>query len=231
MSFFANQKLAVRLGVAFGTVAVGLLIVGTIGFTQMGSLRGTTQDLDANHVVAQGLAGRLEADSLDIAHQAANHLYVHDGELAAQDGLQGGIASLIADAKKTSDQLAGLVKGTPAEDEYGTYVAESDRYFTLVDQMIRVSRRETVSGDDERAGSRGIYTGEFTKLSHQLDVAGKALFASVTNDANLAAAGAVAQAGTGRREVLIAVIIPLLFALAVAVIVTRSVTHRSRPRR
>jgi hypothetical protein len=45
--------------------------VAAIGFSQMGALRNTTEDLDNHEVRAQALAARADADSLEIGQKTA----------------------------------------------------------------------------------------------------------------------------------------------------------------
>src|SRR4051812_10957319 len=161
MSFFANQRLAVRLGVAFGALALGLLVVAVIGYTQMGSLRTTTQDLNHQEIREQALAATVSSLSLDIGQETANHLYVHDGDLATQDDVQNDIADMTATARKDMAELGRLVQGGAAEARYRTFADAANRYFDLDTKTIAVSRQETVKHDEERNGSRGAYT---TKL-------------------------------------------------------------------
>src|SRR4051812_4421101 len=225
MAFFANQKLAVRLGVAFGALAVGLLIVAVIGFGQMGSLRSTTADLSHNNLRAEALGGLVNSKSLDVGQETSNHLFVHDGDLKAQDGIQKDIAGLTAEGNAASAELAKLVKGTPAAAPYTAFAAAADRYFALDAKAIALSRKETQRGDAQRAGSRGLYTGDMADARDHLDDAGDALLASIGKEAGDAAAKAKAHADSARRNILVAALIPLLLAAALAVFVTRSVTR------
>ena len=114
MSFFANQKLAVRLGVAFGALAVGLLVVAAIGFSQMGTLRSTTEELNDQEVGALGFAAAAATHSVDIGQETANHLYVHDGDLEAQDEIALDIAGLTDETREAAKQL-----GAPREGHAG----------------------------------------------------------------------------------------------------------------
>src|SRR4051794_9853784 len=225
MSFFANQKLAVRLGTAFGALALGLLVVATIGFTQMGSLRATTEDLNHREVREQALAATVSTLSLDVGQETANHLYVHDGDLAAQDDIQKDIAEMTATAKKDMAELSKLVKGGDAEAEARTFADAANRYFDLDAKTIAQSRQETVTKDEERSGSRGTYTTKLADIRGELDASGEKLLTAVSQEADSAAGDAVAQADSGRRNVLIAALIPLLLALGIAIYVTRSVTR------
>jgi methyl-accepting chemotaxis protein len=225
MSFFANQKLAVRLGATFGALAAGLLVVAAIGLSEMGSLRATAEKLNTEEMDALGFAAAAATHSVDIGQETANHLYVHDGELAVQDEIARDIDGITADAREASKQLAGRVKGTPAEAEYLAFADALDRYLALDAKAIKLSRAETVEQVDERVGSRTLYTEDMADVRDELDDAGDALIEQVAGDANTATADAVAGAASGRRNLLIAAAIPLLLALGMAFWVTRSVTR------
>jgi methyl-accepting chemotaxis protein len=224
MSFFANQKLAVRLGVAFGALATGLLIVAVIGYTQMGSLRTTTEDLSQREVRAQALAGAVSSKSFAIGQETANHLYVHDGDLGTQDHVQKDIEGLTSEATAAAATLGKLVKGTPAEAKYHAFDDAANEYFALDAKAIALSRKETIQESEERAGSRDLYTGDLADARETLDQANDALLEAVGKEAAMAAGDAVAHADAGRRNLLIAALIPLLLAAGIAVFVTRSVT-------
>ena len=63
------------------------------------------------------------------------------------------------------------------------------------------------------------------EVRDELDDSGDALIKQVAKEAGAAASGAVASAGSGRRNVIVAAIVPLLLALGIAFWVTRSVTR------
>ena len=74
MTFVANQKLAVRLSVAFGALAAGLAIVAAIAFGQIGGLQSTTRDVGEHDLRIQQSTGAL-ARSVATAHGlTADHL-------------------------------------------------------------------------------------------------------------------------------------------------------------
>jgi methyl-accepting chemotaxis protein len=225
MSFFANQKLAVRLGGAFGALAIGLLVVAAIGFGQMGELRSTTEQLNAEDVGALGFAAAAATHSVDIGQETANHLYVHAGDLKEQDITAEDITGLTADTREAAKQLGLRVKGTPAEPKYRAFAGALDHYLTLDAKAVALSREETVGHSVDRAGSRTLYTENMAEVRDELDDIGDALLAQVAKDAGTATSVAVASAGSGRRNIVIAAIIPLLLALGIAFWVTRSVTR------
>ena len=225
MAFFANQKLAVRLGMAFGALAAGMLVVAAIGFIQMGALRSTSEALNDEQVGALGFAAAAATHSVDIGQETANHLYVDDGDIKAQDEVALDISGLTDDTREAAKNLGARVKGTPAEAEFRAFADALDRYLALDAKAIALSREETVKNVDERAGSRTLYTEDMAEVRDELDDAGDALIQHVAKEAGAAASGAVASAGSGRRAVIIAAIVPLLLALGIAFWVTRSVTR------
>jgi methyl-accepting chemotaxis protein len=224
MSFFANQKLAVRLGFAFGALAAGLLVVALIGYSQMGSLRSTAQALDTTHLRAQALAAEAAADSIDMGQETANHLYVEDGDLEAQDEVQADIDGIRADTEKANAELASVVSGTGADDEYRAFSKALAEYIALDKKAVALSRKETAAHSEDRTGSRDLYENEMAEVRDTLDDAGGALIEAVGKSANAAARDAVAHAGSARRTILVLALIPLLLAGVIAVLVTRSVT-------
>ena len=179
MSFFANQKLAVRLGVAFGALALGLLLVAAIGFSQMGSLRSISETLNDEQVRALGLAAAAATHSVDIGQETANHLYVHDGELEVQDEIARDIEGITADTREAAEQLGAVVKGTTAEPRYRAFADALDRYLALDAKAIELSREETVENVEERVGSRTLYTEDMAEVRDELDDAGDALIEQV----------------------------------------------------
>jgi methyl-accepting chemotaxis protein len=225
MSFVANQKLAVRLGVAFGALAAGLLLVAAIGFLTMGALRADTQELNTREVGALRFAAAAATHSVDIGQATVDHLYVHAGDLTEQDAIAADVAALTADTRTAVKQLGARVRGTPAEPRYRAFARALDRYLALDAKALARSRRETVRSSQGRNGSRTLYTTDMAKVRSRLDDAGDALLAEVAAEADRAAAGGVASAASGRRNVIVATIVTLLLALGLAFWVTRSVTR------
>ena len=225
MSFFADQKLAVRLGVAFGALALGLMVTAAIGFGQMGALRTTIDRVNSQDVKARSLAAVVTANSLDIGQETANHLYVHDGDLKTEDAIQKDIEGLTADARKANADLGAIVKGGPVEDEYRGFTKALAAYLALDHKALVRSRDETIRSVEERAGSRGLYEGKMSDARDKLDDAGTALLDDLGAEGDKAATHAEASAGSGRRNVIVVALLALLAAAAVAVFVTRSVTR------
>ena len=84
MQTFRNLRLAVRLGVAFGALALGLAIVATVAFASAGQNQTALRDLTQNDVAALELAAALGERTQAIGHKTAQHLYVYDGDLGTR---------------------------------------------------------------------------------------------------------------------------------------------------
>jgi methyl-accepting chemotaxis protein len=225
MSFLANQRLAVRLGIAFAALLSALAVVTVIAFAQMGSLQDTVHELDKRQLVAQQIAGDLGREAESLGNRISEHLYVFDGDLAEQDELAAEIDEIVEQTGADSDRLAGLVRGSGAQPEYERFAELTDRFIEHQAEAIELSREETVRESEKRAGSRTIYLDEIGPVLGEIETAIAELVEAVDGEAAAAAHRAEADASSGRRTVLIIALLSLVLAVAVAVWVTRSVTR------
>src|SRR4051812_47085568 len=157
MTWFNNLRIGVRLAIGFGTLVVALLIVAFVGASGLGSAGNATKDL-ANHDVKATSHIATIIDQLGGNEQKiAEHLYVEDGDLKAQDGT----AKEIADNAKEIDGAVAQLRKELSTDQQrkalDTFVASHQAYMADIDKAIDLSRKETLRGDEERAGSRGLY--------------------------------------------------------------------------
>ena len=107
MQKLRNLPLAARLGVAFGALAVGLLVVTVVAFRATDGL-GSKVDALAVDVpkyteLVDGIAARLPEE----AHLTVRHLYVFDGDLKAQDEVAAQFEKLV---ERDEDAFAGMVQ-------------------------------------------------------------------------------------------------------------------------
>src|SRR3954452_2867502 len=160
MQFFRNLRLAVRLAIGFGTLDVGLLLVGVVAISAMGGLNSKTDELGAHDLRATNLAGDLAERNATIGHLVAQHLYVHDGDIKTQDALQKRMESLSAENTKGADALKKLLAGGPEADELNKFAQARDAFRASWQEAVKRSRQETIAGDEERDGSRNLYTDE-----------------------------------------------------------------------
>jgi len=227
MQTFRNLRLAVRLGVAFGALALGLVTVAAVALASAGQNQSALESISKEDVPALELVSDLGERTQSIAHKTVQHLYVFDGDLEAEDALQAEIEALRAQNTEDGDRLATIVRAAHPEavDELAEYAAARDAYVTEWSEALERSRQETVDGVEERDGSRAVYTervvpalGEVAKLSDALET-------SIGESADAAAAHANDRAAADKRNVVIVALLALAVAIALAVFITRSVTR------
>ena len=228
MSRFNNLRLAHRLSVAFGLLIAGLVTVAAIGLVALGGLHGKVQALADHDVVALervvSIGQRVESS----AHLTVRHLYVLDGDLAAQDAVA---EEIVATDKANRADLADLTEAVddPARAAaVKRFQAARKSYVAAYDKAIALSRQETVDGVEERDGSRTLYLREIVPAQ-------EALAAGVSQNAEGSLTYAAQEGDNARhaiastkREILIVALISALIALALAVLVTRSVVRPVR---
>src|SRR3954452_20515950 len=109
MQRLRSLRLAVRLGIAFGAPALGLVAVSVVAFKLTEDLGTRVDVLAVNEprytAAVDGLATRMPREG----ELMANHLYVFDRDLAAQDEVAKRCDALAAHDEKTFPAfLAGL---------------------------------------------------------------------------------------------------------------------------
>jgi hypothetical protein len=165
MQFFGNLRVAARLAIGFGTLAVGLLLVGVVAIAAMGGLKAHTSKLGSHDLTATRLAGEVAQRSATIGHLVAQHLYVHDGELDAQDALADRIDGLSAQSTREGQILEHLLGGSSAAAAMHKFAATRDAFNSSWREALKRSRRETVAGAENRDGSRNLYTDQVAPAS------------------------------------------------------------------
>jgi methyl-accepting chemotaxis protein len=225
MQYFRNLRLAVRLAIAFGALAAGLLLVGGVAVSAMSGLKSETETLGAHDLRATTLAVDIAERDATIAGFVAQHLYVYDGDLGAEDDVQKHMERLSAANDKDGGMLHELLDGTQLAEEMDAFEAARTTYSASWQKAVKRSRAETVQGVEDRDGSRGVYTGEVTPNSAKLTEAAAALRTAIAKQAAGTMEDARHSASSGTRTIVLVAILALLAAAALATFVTRSVTH------
>src|SRR4051812_39117619 len=114
MRTLRNLPLAVRLGGAFGLVAVLLVAISVLGVTRMRAVQHHVDDLADNEMRAAALIADMKEGMTGNVAGATQHLYVYDGDLEHGDALARSIAADMAEGDKAGPEIAALVKGTSA---------------------------------------------------------------------------------------------------------------------
>ncbi len=160
MTSIRNLPLAARLGGAFGALCLALVVVAFTGVSAMNGLRATSDELGDRHLMVAELFGTMQSRAKDNLGLVSQHLYVLDGNLAAQDKLVKDLEANWAKNAQDGAALAKLLAGTPIESTYAEFAAERAQFVELQKSALEDSRRETVENVEERTASRTTFEGE-----------------------------------------------------------------------
>jgi hypothetical protein len=106
MTSIRNLPLAARLGGAFGALCLMLAIVATTGVHSMGGVRDDSRTLADQHMKAAEILGAVQARAKDNLSLVGQHLYVFDGDLAAEDKIAADLKDNWAKNKVDGAKLA-----------------------------------------------------------------------------------------------------------------------------
>src|SRR4051795_4590574 len=153
MSRFNNLRLAYRLGIAFGAMILALVVIAAISVSKIGALDAGTKALTDHDMVTQQHVLTIQSGVQRTSYLATSHLYVHDGELAVQDG----VAKEITDLTKSGNTEVDGLKTSVDEADAKSRIARLETALTTFDgdvaTAVRRSRQETVQNVEERDGS------------------------------------------------------------------------------
>ena len=224
MSFVSNLRLAARLGLAFGALVVGLLVVALSGTLAVGALQQSANDVLDRDMVEVELLGTTSESVATQNRLVTEHLYVFDGDLAAQDKLQKEFERHTALEAEANDEFAALVKSPKIFELFKADAAARAEVHKVYEQALQRSRQETVDQVEERDGSRDLYTQTIVPLALKAAESNDALTKALTERAADEAEQADAAAADAKRLVLIVAGIAVLLAAGLAAWITRSVT-------
>src|SRR3954470_2997727 len=225
MSRFNNLRLAYRLGIAFGATILALVVIGAVAVSKISALDAGTKALTDHDMVTQQHVLNLQADVQRTSYLVTSHLYVHDGELAVQDGVAKEIAAL---TKSGDAELAGLktsADGPGAKPLIARLDAARATFSADVATAIRRSRQETVQNVEERNGSRDFYAAKVVPAADAVTKAGHGLIRETTAEVAASKASAAATAASGRKTIVISALIAALVAVGLAFLVVTSVVR------
>jgi methyl-accepting chemotaxis protein len=225
MTSIRNLPLAARLGGAFGALCLMLALVAFSGVHSMSGVRGDSESLANRDLRAAELLGAMQRRAKDNMSLVSQHLYVDDGDLAAEDKVLGQLKANWTKNTADSAVLAKLLAGTPADDAYGKYAALRGPFADTQKRAVTRSRIETVQNAGDRTGSRTIYTSELLKLDDQFEQAGDSLITASSAMAADAVKEAEATAASGTRLIFIITLLAIVAAIGVALWIVRSVTR------
>jgi methyl-accepting chemotaxis protein len=225
LSSFANLRLAVRLGAAFGALILALVVTAALAINGAGGIQADADELSHRDIAAFGQMVTISEDFLAADGDVLRHLYVYDGDIKAQDKTAKSIAAWGDEADKALAALRPQLASPQAKQTLADLEAAYQKFVGAVGKAVDISRQETIDGVEERDGSRTLYAEQVRPAVESLDVLHDKLEGLVDAQAEAQAKDGNATYSAVKRNVLAVAIIALLVAIALAVFVTRSVTR------
>jgi methyl-accepting chemotaxis protein len=223
MSRFNNLRLAYRLGIAFGALILALVVIGAISVSKINGLEGEATNLSDHDTVTLEKVLNIEQRIQRTSYLATSHLYVHDGDLKAQDGVEKEITSLrnentvdMATARKATDDAAIV----PFLDRFE---AARQKFTAAYKEALKRSRQETVDQVEERDASRDYFQSNVVPAQVAATKAGDELSGAVLQQVAVTKKAAASAAASGERTIIVAAILAVLAAVALAFLIVRSV--------
>jgi len=224
MSFVSNLRLAARLGLAFGALAVGLVVIALTTTLSFNGVNGEMGDLTSKDMKALELSGAIAERTAAQKAIVGDHLYVHDGDLATQDELQAQFDELVKEQTADDAALVAAISDASTRNAYEANLAARQDLRADYVKALELSREETVQEVEERDGSRGLYVETIIPDAGKAQATSAKLTASVNEAADEGASAASASIDSSKGLVLIVTGIALLLAVGMALWITRSVT-------
>jgi methyl-accepting chemotaxis protein len=225
MSFFRNLKLAVRLGVAFGVLALALAVTAVVSYDGLNQLDADAHAMADRDVAALMQLVTISEDFLASHGDVITHLYVEDGDVEAQDKTAERFAAWDAEAGPALDALAPKLVSDEAKRTLAEFTDAYGKYVSKAEEALDLSRQETVDDVEDRVDSRTLYLDEVRPALEGLDVFHDELEEAIEAQAAAQRSAGDATASGAKRLLLIVLAVGLLVSGALAVVVTRSVTR------
>ena len=94
MSRFNNLRLAHRLGIAFGAMVLALVVIGAVSVSKIDRAGPRRERAERPRRRQPGARPQVKAAVQHASALTVSHLYVHDGDLAAQDAVAAQLAAV-----------------------------------------------------------------------------------------------------------------------------------------
>ncbi|MCW2974259.1 MAG: methyl-accepting chemotaxis sensory transducer [Thermoleophilia bacterium] len=210
------------LGFLVGIVA--LVVVAAIGIVSINGVATGGDRLFNKDARAMTLLASLRTSMQETGHDTAQHAYVIDGDLTAQDSLAAEVTEDHARDAKQFELLRAVVPSS-ASKELAAFAEQRTALLKVQQQVMDRSRAETVSGDAEREGSRGLYRERFLAGIDRYDAAAERFNVALTKNGD---ARLREQHATSHRAKVLTIVVGAIAALLstlAAWLITRSVVR------
>jgi methyl-accepting chemotaxis protein len=213
---FNNLKISTRLIGTLSLLLAMLLAVVTLALWQMGIMRAATQDITGSWLPSVKVVNSMNTATSDLRIEEFRH--VLNTEAAAMAGIERDMAVVLAAFETDHKAYLPLITSDNERKLYESFAAQWKQYLQVHERLLAMSRK------NETANAQALLQGESKTV---FDSASATLVKLVDlNSAGAAAAGHEAEAAfaAARLKLLSAVALAVVFVIATAVWLVRSIT-------
>jgi methyl-accepting chemotaxis protein len=213
-----------RLGAGFAFCTIAACVVGVVGLSALGDVEGQGEELFKQDSRSLHAAESIMISTQETGHDVAQHLYVYDGDLTAQDDLFEEVGEDVEAERAEIDRLRTTVPAA-ASSQFDAFEAAWRKVDALRTKAMQTSRAETVAGSEERAGSRTMYMEAFVPAIDVFREASTALETKLDSGAKAHLERNTDSATSATWTIGILSVLAALGAAVAGYFVTRSITR------
>ncbi len=213
---FKNLKISTRLIATLGTLLAVLLTVVGLALWQMGTMRAATQAITTSWLPSVERLNSMNTGTSDFRIEEFRHVLNTEDKVMA--GIEKDMASVLSAFESDHKAYLPLISSAEERKLYETFAADWKQYLTVHERLLKMSRM------NETATAQALLQGESKQL---FDSASATLVKLVKHNSEGAqAAGKEAEAAfaAARLKMLVAAALALVFVVASAVWLVRSIT-------
>ncbi len=137
MTWFRKMKIAVKLGLGFGSVLALVIILGVFSLLQLSKINGSTVDIATNWLPSVRTIAELRFDTAALRRDTLNYVMATDKKQHYEEKIQGEVGAIADDEKKyepliSSDEERKLYQGF--RDQWDKYIVVNTRAMDLARQ-------------------------------------------------------------------------------------------------
>ena len=220
-----SLRLGARLALAFALIVLATLVVGLVGVRAIRALDSTSSSSTAGGThQAADITAEIGASVQTVAYDVVRHLYVYEGEGPKQKGFARQLDIRQAKIVGQTRELGKLIASAQGKTDLRALTTATRSMNVAIDEAIKLSSAHT-SGSVTSAGpAHTSYLQDVLPAIARFGIAQDALERQLEKE-NQAAVDHVAQtAANGERTIWIVLVLAMVLSLAMALVITRSVT-------
>jgi methyl-accepting chemotaxis protein len=213
-----NMKVAVKLGLGFGTVLILMAIMGVFSLDQMNKVNQQSTDMAQNWMPSIRVVEEINTNTSDFRIAELQHIIADTPEVMQKQ--EKAMDDLLATLKKNRDTYEKLISSPEERAIYEEFSRQYGAYLKLHDQMIPLSRQMKTKE------AMALMNGESQKLFDDSSVNMLKLVDINVNGGNAASDLGDAIYAQAQKMVMGIIVVSVLIGLGIAFVITRGLVKQ-----